>query len=78
MKTKHYLAPLYCGALFFVESSEKLTKSNIRSMIKTEKHTKSEGIFMNKKNGILAGILILLCIVAGLFYFQQKPDYSYR
>lgn len=34
---------------------------------------KREEFFMNKKNGILAGILILLCIVAGLFYFQQKP-----
>ena len=29
---------------------------------------------MNKKNGILAGILILLCIIAGIFYIQSKPQ----
>lgn len=29
---------------------------------------------MNRKNGILAGILILLCIIAGIFYIQSKPE----
>lgn len=29
---------------------------------------------MNRKNGILAGILIFLCIIAAIFYIQSKPE----
>ena len=29
---------------------------------------------MNRKTGILAAILILFCIIAGIFYTQNKPE----
>ncbi len=29
---------------------------------------------MNRKNGLLAGILVLLCIAAGVLYTQFKPE----
>ena len=51
-----------------------MMKAEIQTELEDLPQENRREVFMNRKNGIMAGILILLWMVAGIFYIQNKPE----